>query len=66
MTPMRQVTLTSDDFGKIRFRLVWELAAQLDAAREADKQGHPDLKLGDGWREQAEETRRLIRELDKA
>lgn len=55
----------SEDLRKIRFRLVWEKAAEGDAAREADKKGTPEMALGDGWRANEQETSRLISVLDQ-
>lgn len=54
-----------EDLRKIRFRLVWDRAAELDAAREADKKGTPEMGLGDGWRDNAKETDRLIDTMDR-
>lgn len=66
MVAQRVVTLSDADFSTIRFRLVWDLAAEEDQAREADKQGAPEMALGDGWRDNAAKTRALIQALDAA
>lgn len=49
------------DLVEIRSRLIFEKAAQLDAAREADKGEDPFA--GDPWREQAAKTDRLLQAL---
>lgn len=54
---MKRLTLTDVEHAAIVMRLASERAAQMDAARQAEKQGKG---LGDGWREQAEKTRELL------
>ena len=60
---MRTLRLTDNEFNEIRMRLASDRAAQMDAARQADKKGKG---LGDGWREQAERTRQLLSIMDAA
>ena len=60
---MRRLILSDMDHGRILSRLIAEKAAQMDAARQADKQGPG---LGDGWRAQAQETYELIVLLNSA